>query len=152
GPVRIGLLFLAALALVVAARGLVRRTTWYLAGDQFAFLTFADDLAHGTIFHDPTKVKLLSGTPTGPRIPTDPLHRTYIWNQGRLYSRYPPGFPLLLALAHAVGGETAQHALNPILYLFLPIVLAVVARVLAADLRDGFALGAAVATMWALLV
>ena len=40
------------LALAIAARGLWRHNNWYLATDQFAFLTFASDLRRGTVFHD----------------------------------------------------------------------------------------------------
>lgn len=137
-------LALALLALVVAARGLERRTTWYLASDQFAFLTFADDLRHGTVFHDPTIVRRLAPT-VPPNAKVDALFQTYIYQDGRLYSRYPPGFPLLLAAAGAIGGEYAQHVLNPILYLLLLALLGVgVGRLAGA--------GAGVGVMWAMLV
>src|SRR5215468_8969764 len=54
------------LALVVAARGLERHTTWYLASDQFAFLTQADDLRHGRVFHDPGEfAAVASNVPPG---------------------------------------------------------------------------------------
>jgi hypothetical protein len=137
-------LALALLALVVAARGLERRTTWYLASDQFAFLTFADDLRQGTVFHDPTIVRRLSpGVP--PDVAVDALFQTYIYRDHRLYSRYPPGFPMLLAAAGALGGEPAQHLLNPVLYLLLLAALGVgVGRLAGA--------GAGVAVMWAMLV
>ena len=39
--VRFGALALGLVALLVAARGLERHNTWYLASDQYAFLTFA---------------------------------------------------------------------------------------------------------------
>ncbi|HEV7733215.1 MAG TPA: hypothetical protein VGR62_13680 [Candidatus Binatia bacterium] len=136
---------LAVLALVVAARGLERRTTWYLASDQFAFLTFADDLRHGTVFHDATIVRRLSPYGHAPDVPVDALFQTYIYRDGHLYSRYPPGFPLLLAAAGAIGGERAQHLLNPLLYLALLAALGLGVGQLA-----GAAAG--VAVMWALLV
>lgn len=140
---------LCCLAFVAATRGLVRYNTWYLASDQFAFLTFADDLARGTVFHDPSTVELIAG----PRLPreaaADAYYQTYILRDGRLYSRYPPGYPLLLTAVGLVGGETARHRLNPLLYLAL---LAVLGR-LAARLAPGLApWAAAAATMWALLV
>ncbi len=137
-------LALALLALVVAARGLERRTTWYLASDQFAFLTFADDLRNGTVFHDPTIMRRLSPS-VPPHVAVDALFQTYIYRDGRLYSRYPPGFPMLLAAAGAIGGEAGQHLLNPILYLVLLAALGVGVAQLAGA-------GAGVAVMWAMLV
>jgi hypothetical protein len=137
------------LALVVAARGLARRTTWYLASDQFAFLTFADDLRHGTVFHDPGTIALLVGAvPAGET--ADAYYQTYLWRDGRLWSRYPPGFPLLLAAAGALGGERAMHGLNPFLYL---VLLAALALFTAQLLRGTpIAAGAAALAPWALLV
>lgn len=142
---------LAALALSAAARGLVRHNTWYLASDQFAFLTFADDLAHGRILHDPSTVELLA-PPLFPKdAAADAYYQTYIWRDGRLYSRYPPGFPLLLAATRLAAGETAEHWLNPALYLLLLVVLALLTARLTAGGR-AVALAAGVAGMWALLV
>lgn len=138
-----------ALALVVAARGLERRTTWYLASDQFAFLTFADDLRHGRVFHDPATMALLAAD-VPPGETADAYYQTYLWRDGRLWSRYPPGFPLLLAGATAVGGPRAAHLVNPLLYLGLLAALAWLLGIL----LDGkpFAAGAAAAAPWALLV
>lgn len=137
------------LALVVAARGLERRTTWYLASDQFAFLAFADDLRGGRVFHDPATLALLAGAvPRGET--ADAYYQTYLWRDGRLWSRYPPGFPLLLAVAGAIGGERAMHLLNPVLYLGLLLTLALFTH----RLLHGAAVaaGAAAAAPWALLV
>ena len=137
------------LALVVAARGLERRNTWYLASDQFAFLAFADDLRHGTVFHDPGAVALLAGAvPRGET--ADAYYQTYLWRDGRLWSRYPPGFPLLLAAAGALGGERAMHLLNPLLYLVLLGALALFTGALLEG--SAIAAGAAAAAPWALLV
>lgn len=143
---------LALAALAVAARGLERRTTWYLASDQFAFLTFASDLAHGRIFHDPAVVRLLSGRDTGPPGPADAYYQTYLWRDGRLYSRYPPGFPLLLAATGAVAGEGGRHALNPILYLLLLGVLGILVGWLMRPVLPAAAAGAGVTVIWLLLV
>ena len=137
------------LALVVTARGLERRTTWYLASDQFAFLTFADDLRHGRVFHDPGALAALAAKM--PRDQTsDALYQTYLWRDGRLYSRYPPGFPLLLAAAGTLGGERGMHLLNPLLYLVLAAGLALFTW----SLLPGAAITAAAgaAAPWALLV
>jgi hypothetical protein len=147
--VRAATLALCILALLAASRGLVRHNTWYLASDQFAFLTFADDLTHGRVFHDPTTIGQVAG-PLLPRaVAADAYYQTYIYRDGRLYSRYPPGYPLLLAGAKLVGGEAAAHALNPLLYLVLLVVLGVLAGRLG---PPGCGSATAAATMWALLV
>ena len=139
------------LALLVAARGLDRHTTWYLASDQFAFLTFADDLRHGRIFHDPGEfAAIASNVPPGQT--ADAYYQTYLWRDGRLFSRYPPGFPLLLALAALIGGPPAQHLLNPVLYLVLLAALALLTHRLLTGARPGIPEGAAAAAPWALLV
>ncbi|MBM4265943.1 MAG: hypothetical protein FJ144_04915 [Deltaproteobacteria bacterium] len=162
---------LAIVALSFAAWGLWRLNTWYLASDQFAFLTFARDLRAGTIFHPDETLELIS--PEGRRgaLARDALAQTYFWRDGRLYSRYPPGFPALLAVAGIVGGEVGEHALNPVLYLLTLVVLAgltwtlVRARVPTQDSavdpaaegasrldEPDLAAGAAVAAMWILLL
>jgi hypothetical protein len=140
---------LGVLAVLAATRGLVRHNTWYLASDQFAFLTFADDLLRGTVFHDPTVVALVAGPSLAQDAAADAYYQTYIYRDGRLYSRYPPGYPLLLAAAKLVGGETAAHWLNPLLYLTLLAVLGWLAARLA-PARSARATG--IAAMWALLV
>lgn len=144
-------IFLAAvlLALAAAARGLERHNTWYLASDQFAFLTFAHDLRQGRIFHRDFSWELIA--PRDGRT-HDALAQTYLWRDGRLYSRYPPGFPALLALAGAVGGERGEHLLNPLLFL---LILVVVARVPAALLPTAdrrLAAPAGAAAAWLLLL
>src|SRR5262245_29115667 len=140
---------LCGMALLAAVRGLVRYNTWYLASDQFAFLTFADDLGHGRIFHDPSTVELL----LGPQLPhdaaVDVYYQTYILRQDRVFSRYPPGYPMMLAAAKLVGGETAQHWLNPLLYLLL---IAVLGRLAARLADDAPRWAVAATTMWAALV
>ncbi len=140
---------LVVLALAVGARGLERRTTWYLASDQFAFLAFADDLRRGTVFHSPATLALLAAdVPDGET--ADAYYQTYLWRDGRLWSRYPPGFPLLLAFAGALGGERALHLVNPLLYLALLAALALFTRRV---LRGGATAAAAgAAASWALLV
>lgn len=137
------------LALAVTARGLERRTTWYLASDQFAFLTFADDLRHGRIFHDPgTLATLADGVPRDRT--ADAFYQTYLWRDGLLYSRYPPGFPLLLAGAGTLAGERGMHLLNPLLYLVLVAGMALLTSVLLRGSAIAAAAGAAAS--WALLV
>ena len=90
--------------------------TWRATSSRFS--TFADDLRRGSVFHDPgTLATLAAGVPRGTT--ADAYYQTYLWRDGRLWSRYPPGFPLLLAGAGALAGERAMHLLNPLLYLVL---------------------------------
>jgi len=139
------------LALAVAARGVERRNTWYLASDQFAFLTFAADLARGTVFHDPATLDVVVPR-ANPKRTYDALAQTYFWQGDKLYSRYPPGFPALLAVAGAIGGEQAQHALNPVLYLTILGVLGWLTWTLVRPNDRALAAGCAVAAMWLLLL
>ncbi len=105
-----------ALLLAVVAIGVERKVTWYLAVDQFGYLTFARDLARGKVFHDWPLLGAIA-----PRLPEriDVLAQTYVYDRGRLYCRYAPGFPLLLAGWIRVFGENAAHALNPLVFLAL---------------------------------
>ncbi|HYC23837.1 MAG TPA: hypothetical protein VEI94_14095 [Candidatus Bathyarchaeia archaeon] len=150
--VRAVALVLVVAALAAAARGLVRHNNWYLASDQFAFLTFAGDLQHGRVFHDPTTFRWLAASGVRPEESADALYQTYIWREGALYSRYPPGFPMLLALVGLAGGETAQHWLNPALYLVLLAFLAWMSWALVRDADRPLAAGAAAAVPWLLLL
>jgi hypothetical protein len=75
---------------------LLPRVSWYLAIDQFGYLTFARDLGSGRVSHSWALLPLLdSFLPAGRQV--DVLAQTYFWRDGGLYSRYAPGFPLLLA-------------------------------------------------------
>src|SRR5262249_13311837 len=93
-----------------------RKITWYLAVDQYGYLAFAHDLAQGRIFHHWAPLDAL-----GPRLAksVDVLSQTYIWDQGRLYCRYAPGFPLLLAGWLRLFGDDGAHYLNPTVFLAL---------------------------------
>ena len=108
-----------AVLLVVVAVRLERNVTWYLAVDQYGYLTFANDLMHGKVFHD---WPLLGAIYL--RLPSqiDVLSQTYVYDHGRLYCRYAPGFPLLLAGWMRVFGQNAAHALNPAIFLALLLV------------------------------
>ena len=98
------------------AVGIERWITWYLAVDQFGYLTFAHDLLHGHIFHQwgplPALERFFAAR-------TDVLAQTYVYNGGRLYCRYSPGFPILLAGWIGLLGDDRAHYLNPTLYLVL---------------------------------
>ena len=98
------------------AIGIERLITWYLAVDQFGYLTFANDLLHGRVFHEWGPMKALE-----PFFParTDVLAQTYVYDQGRLYCRYSPGFPMLLAAWIGLLGDERAHYLNPTVYLVL---------------------------------
>ena len=146
-----GVLILGCLALVLSAYGLVRHNNWYLASDQAAFLTMAHDLRSGTFFHDATI--FAETVPHQWHWKTyDALQQTYFFRDGQLYSRYPPGFPLLLAAAGAVGGETAEHWLNPALYLVTLLILAALIDSLLRGYEPLLALGAGVLSLWLVLL
>jgi hypothetical protein len=101
---------------VATAMAMERQITWYLAVDQFGYLNFARDLLSGHVFHDWPPLRALQ-----PFMPprTDVLAQTYVDDGGRLYCRYSPGFPMLLAPWMAIFGTYGAHYLNPTLYLVL---------------------------------
>jgi hypothetical protein len=101
------------------ARGIERQITWYLAVDQFGYLQFAHDLLAGHVFHEWPPLRALQGL-----LPerTDVLAQTYVYDGGRLYCRYSPGFPLLLAGWIRLFGTQNAHYLNPLVYLVLLVV------------------------------
>lgn len=90
--------------------------TWYLAVDQFGYVTFANDLLHGHIFHQWQPAEAIAHL-LRPR--TDMLAQTYVWDEGVMYSRYAPGFPLLLAGWLLAFGQSWAHYLNPTLFIVL---------------------------------
>jgi hypothetical protein len=104
----------AAVFLVALARAVEARITWYLAVDQFGYLQFANDLLQGKVFHDWAPARILA-IPS----PTDVLAQTYIWDDGRMYCRYSPGFPMLVAGWLALFGDARIALLNPTIYLGL---------------------------------
>ncbi len=106
--------------LVLTAVVLARRVSWYLSVDQFGYLTFADDLLHGRVFHPWPPAAALAPA-LEPR--TDMLSQTYVYDHGRLSSRYAPGFPLLLAAWMRLLGHDAGLYLNLVLFLVLLVVL-----------------------------
>lgn len=115
------------LLLVLTALALARNITWYLAVDQFGYLTFAHDLLRGRLFHTWPPLDALA-THLAPRV--DALAQSYIWDRGRLYCRYAPGFPVLLAAWMAVFGADGAHFLTPAAFLvLLVLVLAFATRV-----------------------
>src|SRR5262249_56722276 len=69
---------------------------------------------------------------------TDVLSQTYVDDGGRLYCRYSPGFPMLLAVWLAIFGDYGAHYLNPTLYLvFLAIALVFQLRLFRSPWRAG---------------
>lgn len=99
------------IALVLVGKWVAERTSWYLAIDQFGYLTFARDLAAGKVFHGWDAERYLA--PILPRnFNVDVLAQTYVRSEeGLLHCRYAPGFPLLLA-AVAPFGEGALRSVN----------------------------------------
>lgn len=118
------------LIIVMTGRATVHRITWYLAVDQFGYLTFATDLMHGRITHEWSVAKALASV-----LPphTDMLAQTYVWDAGKMYCRYAAGFPLLLASWMTFFGDLNVHYLNPTLYLVFVVVYAMVATRLLGD-------------------
>jgi hypothetical protein len=112
----------AAIAALLALTAVVleRRVSWYLSVDQFGYLAFADDLLHGRVFHPWPPARALA---TVLESPTDMLSQTYVYDHGRLSSRYAPGFPLLLAAWKGVFGHDVALYLNLVLFLALLGVL-----------------------------
>ena len=106
--------------LVLTAAVLARRVSWYLSVDQFGYLTFADDLLRGRVFHYWPPAWALAPALDAR---TDMLSQTYVWDHGRLASRYAPGFPLLLAACIGLLGHDAALYLNLVLFLALLVVL-----------------------------
>jgi hypothetical protein len=117
---------LAAATVIVWVRA---RTSWYLAIDQFGYLTFARDLVAGRVVHLSDVGEMLRGFL--PLHDADALGQTYVMRDGELFSRYAPGFPLLLAAVSFLFGEPAVHEVNAIAMGLLLVVLAwLVARLL----------------------
>jgi len=106
--------------LVLTAVVLERRVSWYLSVDQFGYLTFADDLLHGRIFHPWPPATALAPVLEQR---TDMLSQAYVYDHGRLSSRYAPGFPMLLAAWAALFGQEIALYLNLVLFLALLAVL-----------------------------
>ena len=125
---RLLLVWLAAtLALFWSGLGALRlQVGWYLAVDQLGYLLFARDLLAGHVFHQwPPAAALATRLPD----PTDVLAQSYLWDHGLLYSRYAPGFPIILALWTGLFGADAAHALNPLVFLaVLAMLIALVWR------------------------
>ena len=108
------------LFLGLTAVWLEHQITWYLAVDQFGYLTFAHDLLAGHVFHPWPPLQWLARM-IPPR--TDMLAQAYVYDHGRLYCRYSPGFPLLLAGWIGLLGDDAAHYLNLTLFIVLLCVL-----------------------------
>ncbi len=138
-------------ALAVTTWGLMRHNNWYLASDQFAFLTIARDLRAGQVFHDSAIFDVIAPLRDS-TTRFDALTQTFFLEGDHLWSRYPPGFPLLLAAAGAIAGEAGEHALNPLLYLATLGALAWLAHRLLAPLGAAAAAGAAALVPWVVLL
>jgi hypothetical protein len=128
------LIYLAAVALVffLAGHGLLRKVTWYLAIDQYGYLTFSGDLAQGRVFHQWPPIEHLAAQIPVPSV--DVLAQTYVFTGDRMYCRYTPGFPIILAAWIRLFGPSAAHYLDPILFLgLLAVQLQLTRRVFATE-------------------
>ncbi|MFN8543556.1 MAG: hypothetical protein U0807_05055 [Candidatus Binatia bacterium] len=111
---RLACVALAAVTLAILGRFLWLQITWYLAVDQFGYLTFAHDLLRGRIFH---QWELADALGTSLPSPTDAFAQTYIWDHGRMFCRYGIGFPLILATWIRLFGDNYVHYLNPLIFI-----------------------------------
>jgi hypothetical protein len=110
----------------LAAHGLFRKVTWYLAIDQYGYLTFAGDLAQGRIFHEWPPMQVLAPAIPVPHV--DVRAQTYVFDGERMFCRYTPGFPILLAAWMRMLGANAAHYIDPTLFLALLAVHHALAR------------------------
>ena len=136
--------------------GMLRtRFSWYLGIDQFGYVTFARDLLAGRLFHDWPPLAALGDLM--PR-PTDLLGQTYVWDGERVYARYPPGYPAILAAATAVLGAGAFALVNPLVFVgLIAVLIALGSRLLGSPWRAGvagalFVLCPSTSHLWALTV
>ena len=127
------------LAVAVALVGIwtVQRTTWYLAIDQFGYLTFARDLAEGRVRHDWPLLPALK--PLLPEADVDVYAQTYVRRGDALYCRYSPGFPAVLAATRLALGPAAEHLVNPVLLGLLLVTVFAIGRRLFASTWIGLA-------------
>ncbi len=113
------------LFLFFTARSLDQKITWYLAVDQYGYLAFSHDLMRGHVFHHwPPLDAFVSRMPQQ----VDVLVQTYIYDHGKLYCRYAPGFPIILAAWRLLFGDGAAHSLNPTIFTALLVLMIAFAR------------------------
>jgi hypothetical protein len=137
------------IALLVSVRGLALQNTWYLASDQFAFLTLAEDLRDGRLTRTDFFYDYI---PPHFKASFDAYAQTYQIREGTLHSRYPPGFSALLAVVGALFGQSGEHALNPILFLVTLVILARLTFVALERRGEMFALGSAATATWLIVL
>lgn len=118
------------LALAAVAIETPRHVSWYLAVDQFGYLSFARDLADGRLFHAWPPIDALRLVLT---TPMDVLVQTYIADGTHIHSRYSPGYPLLLAGAMTLFGTHGAIYLNVAILMSLLGVLFLLGRRLLGD-------------------
>src|SRR5262245_23378506 len=108
------------LFVVFTARSLLQKITWYLAVDQYGYLAFGHDLARGQVFHHwPPLDAFLSRIPEQ----VDILVQTYVYDHGKAYCRYAPGFPIILAAWLLLFGDDGAHYLNPTIFICLLLLV-----------------------------
>ena len=109
GKVAWCLLFLSVVVVIVWVHD---RTSWYLAIDQFGYLSFAENLRAGRITYPSDLAHILTYAHYGKTV--DAFGQTYLLTDGEFFSRYAPGFPIILAIAGAIFGEAAAHEVNAV--------------------------------------
>lgn len=102
------------------------RTSWYLAIDQFGYLSFAENLRAGRASYPSDVAGMLTYAHYGKVV--DVFGQTYLLTDGALYSRYAPGFPILLAIVGALFGEPAAHDVNAVAMGLVLLAIAWVTR------------------------
>jgi hypothetical protein len=119
-PLKYIWLAVSALMIGVVASSIGPKITWYLAVDQYGYLAFAHDLASGRIFHHWPPLEAFAR-----RLPeqVDVLSQTYVYDHGRLYCRYAPGFAIVLAGWLLLFGDDGAHYLNPTIYIVVLALL-----------------------------
>lgn len=129
--------FLLAISVALVGVWTVQKTTWYLAIDQYGYLTFARDLAKGSPSHRWELLPALQ--PLLPQADVDVYAQTYVRRGEDLYCRYAPGFPAILAAARLAFGPAAEHAVNPALLVVLLVTVFALGRRLFASAWLGLA-------------
>ena len=102
------------------------RTSWYLAIDQFGYLSFAENLRAGRVSYSSDVAHMLTYAHYGKIV--DVFGQTYLLTDGALYSRYAPGFPIILAITSMIFGEPAVHDVNAVAMGLVLLAIAWVTR------------------------
>lgn len=114
------------LSAVVVVWWIHDRTSWYLAIDQFGYLSFAENLRAGRVSYPSDLAHMLTYAHYGETV--DAFGQTYILTDGEFFSRYAPGFPIILAIVGGLFGEAAVHEVNAVAMGLVLLAIAWVTR------------------------